>query len=323
MNPYTQKTASRSTDGKALVGAFTNQPYNPAFCIADNLLATLLEDSTLAIGKIIAYQSAPLHAEWLETVAGLHTTNSQRKRNLVSIKGSYVGRLAYFNNVGELYMVFMSLMTIDAWFRNCQGSGLFTTLFNDQPATVESQLMGRRLEHTPGLCMQMVIYLFYLLRCESLGSEQFIKQVFGCWLLQKPENIDDTISRQTRDGLTHRYIKDALYIGHTAGCLGNVGRSGGIDLPEQWQYFKSQLVSNDIGHEIGAVCNVGLPRLLKILFDLGTADTQQWAYDMSVTGTDACQAMNARTPHEVHEEGLYGVVLMMGYTDLNGSNVTT
>ena len=44
---------------------------------------------------------------------------------------------------------------------------------------------------------------------------------------------------------------------------------------------------------------------------------------MAVAGTDARQTVNACTAEEVHQEGLYGIVTMMGDADGLGPDVLT
>jgi hypothetical protein len=62
---------------------------------------------------------------------------------------------------------------------------------------------------------------------------------------------------------------------------------------------------------------------MEIIFDLLTADAQQRTDNLAVFRADARQSMDATTSQQVHEEGLNGIVAMMGHTDGFCTNILT
>ena len=58
-----------SAYGRALVGAMPNKPNDATTSIADNKLATFLQDGKLQVGQIVAHQAGALHTERLKTIA--------------------------------------------------------------------------------------------------------------------------------------------------------------------------------------------------------------------------------------------------------------
>ena len=92
---------------------------------------------------------------------------------------------------------------------------------------------------------------------------------------------------------------------------------------EQRQEIQADLVAQHVGLKVGGVCDVILTDGIEILQDLLTADTEQGTDDMTVTGTDARQSMDACPTEEVHEQRLNGIVPMMGHADCLGTKIIT
>ena len=120
------------------------------------------------------------------------------------------------------------------------------------------------------------------------------------------------------------------------GCLGVVGQlgiddllyalqlrshrqdrvaKGGIDRLDHREDLQADLVALDVGHEVGAVRDVGPSETVEVADEVGAADAQQRAHHVALARFHARQPMDARPPDEVEEDGLHGVVAMMGHTD--------
>ena len=95
------------------------------------------------------------------------------------------------------------------------------------------------------------------------------------------------------------------------------------ELIEKGNQAEADFVAEDIIDKVGGVGDVALADGIEILEDILTADTEQGADNVAVAGTDAREAVDACTTEEVHQEGLDGIVTMMGDTDGLGPDVLT
>ena len=91
---------------------------------------------------------------------------------------------------------------------------------------------------------------------------------------------------------------------------------------EQLRYdVQAQLVAHDVGHHIRAVGDERLMLFVEPQQDILSRKAKQGPHDVPVARLDASEPVYARTPDEVHEKGLYGIVLMVSHTDVGSIDV--
>ena len=116
-------------------------------------------------------------------------------------------------------------------------------------------------------------------------------------------------------------IADVGRLFQAAGCGQDVLCGMVINRLQAGQDVKPQLIAHDVGHQIGAVGHEWLIPLYEPLLNVVTADAEQRAYHVAVAGLDARKAVQTGAPDEVHQNGFYGIILMVGYADGGCANV--
>lgn len=169
--------------------------------------------------------------------------------------------------------------------------------------------------------METGLNLLHLGGREASRRQKLEQNVFWRRLREKTVDTDSAINEEFGNSRLHRGVEEALGISHPAGCQSDVLRSGGIDLLKQRQHFEPNLITHHIRDEVGSVDHVLLPKGIKVLENVGTADAEQRTHDVTVSRTDARQPVNACTANEVHQQRLDGIVAMVGNTNLTCTDI--
>ena len=85
--------------------------------------------------------------------------------------------------------------------------------------------------------------------------------------------------------------------------------------------MQADLVAQHIVDGIGGIGNKRLTDGMEEFFDISTAHTQQRTDHSAILRTDARKPVNARTIHQVHQQGLYRIVAVMSHTDRLGTKI--
>lgn len=117
---------------------------------------------------------------------------------------------------------------------------------------------------------------------------------------------------------------------------GKVGKVGGLlqvlhggaealaglrqELLHEGEELVAYLIAQGVKVGVGGVCDVGQVVVGQIVEDLLAREAEQGAdhVGLFVVGDDACKALDACASHEIHEEGLEGVVLVMAEGEEGG-----
>ena len=95
--------------------------------------------------------------------------------------------------------------------------------------------------------------------------------------------------------------------------MGSCASDGRVDFLHQGQEVQAYLVARVFVLQVGAVGDVRLALAVEVVQEVIAREAEQGADDVAVAWADTSQAVDARAPHQVEEEGLHAVVGMVGH----------
>ena len=109
-----------------------DEPQDSVAGIAEDYLATLLDETEFAVGQVVAHQTAATHTERMETVALLHGTDGKRESHIGSIERGTMRVATDGNGVGNTNAKLPIVMiTVGAGLGNAEhGQGTATLVDN-------------------------------------------------------------------------------------------------------------------------------------------------------------------------------------------------
>ena len=191
---------------------------------------------------------------------------------------------------------------------------------DDDAVAVDNEGMRGGYELPTRPAIETVKQLVDLRAVEAQWREPFMEEAEG--RRKVPERRNGHLTKGTVPIVSfYTCIVKLFSLGEVGGGAGNIVGGSRRELFEKGDELQTDLVAEDVRLEVGGIGDVVLTDGIEVLEDVVTADAEQGTDDVFIMGTDARESVNTGTTEKVHQEGLDGIVTMMGHTDGLGPNI--